>query len=69
MCIQESTAFRGKVDESSKEILLCKNRILDIESEDLRSGRKHLEEDLECFVSKVELLVGFESYGMFFMAW
>lgn len=65
MCIRESTAFRGKVDESSKEILLCKNRILDIESQDLRSGRRHL----ECFVSKVELLVGFESYGMFFMAW
>lgn len=38
-------------------------------SEDLRSGRRHLEEDLECFVSTVELLVGFESYGMFFMAW
>lgn len=69
MCIRESTAFRGKVDESSKEMLLCKNRILDIESKDLRSGRRHLEEDLECFVSKVELLVGFESYGMFFMAW
>lgn len=69
MCIRESTAFRGKVDESSKEMLLCKNRILDIESQDLRSGRRHLEEDLECFVSKVELLVGFESYGMFFMAW
>lgn len=34
-----------------------------------RSGKRHLEEDLECFVSKVELLVGFESYGMFFMAW
>lgn len=69
MCIQESTAFKEKVDERSKEILLCKYKILDIESEDLRSGRRHLEEDLECFVSKVELLVGFESYGMFFMAW
>lgn len=69
MCIQEGTAFKGKVDESSKEILLCKYKILDIESEDLRSGRRHLEEDLECFVSTVELLVGFESYGMFFMAW
>lgn len=67
MCIQEGTAFKGKVDESSKEILLCKYKILDIE--DLRSGRRHLEEDLECFVSTVELLVGFESYGMFFMAW
>lgn len=69
MCIWESTTFRGKVDESSKEILLCKNRILVIESQDLSSGRRHLEEDLECLVSKVELLVGFESYGMFFMAW
>lgn len=69
MCIQEGTAFKGKVDESSKEILLCKYKILDIESEDLRSGRRHLEEDLECFVSTVELLVGFESYGMFFMVW
>ncbi|KAF2986208.1 hypothetical protein EK904_009736 [Melospiza melodia maxima] len=52
MCIQGSTAFKGKVDESSKEILLCKYKILDIESEDVRSGRRHLEEDLECFVSK-----------------
>lgn len=69
MCTQEGTALKGKADESSKEILLCKYKILDIESEGLRSGRRHLEEDLECSVSTVELLVGFESCGMFFMAW
>lgn len=69
MYIQEGTAFKGKAAESSKEILLCKYKILDIESEDFRSGGRHLEENLACSVSTVELLEGFESEGMFFMAW
>lgn len=73
MCVHEATVLKGKNSwdrrkNLSGEILLWKNKMLEVKSEDLRSGWKHLEEDLECFVSTVELLEGFDSYGIF-MAW
>lgn len=42
--------------------------MLEPESVDLRNDLRHLEEDLEHVVSTAELLEGFDSYGMFFMA-